>query len=367
VKNHNKKNIFNFKSICILGILILQLFAGANSNNITANATEINNSLDEIYISENNYSDTMKKIVEPYINGKLESGYINGDEGVKLYYEKYKVEDAKANIVISHGYTESLEKYHEIIYYFMKSGYNVFGIEHRGHGRSGTLGIADKTQINVKDFNQYVTDLKTFMDEVVMPNNENKKVFLYAHSMGGAIGTKFLEDYPNYFDSAVLNAPMLEVNTGNIPEFLAEIIVEFEVSIGNGGEYVIGKKPYTPEYNINEIGTSSLNRYEYIHDIVTNNEEFQRGGASYNWTNEAFKTTKEIVEEKNASKVGIPVLLFQAGQDTYVKPDGQNKFAKYAKNCEIERIENSRHEIYLEKDGIQKPYLEEVLDFYSKQ
>ena len=366
VKVNRKDNKKNFNIVLILFILFFQLFFGIGFSKVTTNAAEIENTLDEIYISENNYTEDMKKIVEPYINSRLESGYIDGDEGVKLYYEKYKVDDSKGSIVLCHGYSENLERYHELIYYFMKNGYSVFGIEHRGHGRSGTLGIADKTQINVGSFNQYITDFKGFMDEVVMPNNEGKKVFLFAHSMGGAIGTKFLEEYPDYFNGAVLNAPMLEVHTGNIPKFLADIIVSFQVGIGNGGKYVLGKGPYTPEYNPEKIGTSSVNRYEYSHNIINNNEELQRGGASYNWTYEAFEATKEIIKKENAEKVETPLLLFQAGKDTYVKPEGQNKFAESAKNCEIVKIEDSRHEIYLEKDEIQKPYLKQVLDFYGK-
>ena len=334
-------------------------------NNKISNASEIEDALNEIYIYEDNYNENMKNIAEPYINSRLKSGYLNGDEGVKLYYEKYKAPDAKGNIVISHGYCENLERYHEMIYYFMKSGYNVFGVEHRGHGRSDTLGIADKTQVNLKDFNQYVSDLKIFMDKIVMSNNENKKVLLFAHSMGGAIGAKFLEDYQDYFDGAILNAPMLEVDTGNIPAFLANIIVRFQVLIGNGGKYVLGQGPYLPEYNIDKIGTSSIIRYKYSDDIIANNEEFHRGGASYNWTLESLKITKEIVKEINASKVKIPVLLFQAEKDFYVKPGGHNKFSKSAKNCEIKKIHNSRHEIFLEKDEVQKPYLKQVLDFYN--
>jgi len=352
--------------ICTILIVTLQLFVVVGYPKTISNASEIENELDEMYIYEDNYDENMKNIAEPYMNSRLQCGYLDGDEGAKLYYEKYKVEDAKGNIVISHGYCENLERYHEMIYYFMKNGYNVFGVEHRGHGRSGTLGIADKTQINLKAFNQYVSDFKIFMDEVVMRSNEDKKVLLFAHSMGGAIGAKFLEDYPDYFDGAILNAPMLEVHTGNIPIFLANIIVRFQVLIGNGGKYVLGKEPYTPEYNIDEIGTSSIIRYKYSDDIIANNEEFHRGGGSYNWTLEALKITKEIVKENNASKVKIPVLLFQAEQDFYVKPGGQNKFAENAKKCEIRKIENSRHEIFLERDEIQKPYLKQALDFYNK-
>ncbi|OOM71855.1 lysophospholipase L2 [Clostridium puniceum] len=129
---------------------------------------------------------------------------------------------------------------------------------------------------------------------------------------------------------------------------------------------MLGKGPYTSEYKAEKIGTSSIKRYEYSHDITINNEELQRGGASYNWTNEAVKVTKEITKKENVAKVEISVLLFQAGNDTYVKPSGQNKFAEGAKDCKIIKIDNSRHEIYLEIDEIQKPYLKQVLDFYSK-
>lgn len=363
MKYRNTK--IDLKILCAFTLLIAQLFFNLNFFNATVQASEITNQIDQIYISEGDYSDKMNDIVEPYLLNKVQSGYLTGDKDVKLYYEKYKVENPKGNIVLSHGYTESLVKYHELIFYFMKNGYNVFGIEHRGHGRSGSLGIADKTQVHVDDFNQYVVDFKTFMDEIVMPSNDNKKVLLYAHSMGGAIGAKFLEDYPDYFNGAILNAPMLQVNTGNIPEFLAKIIVEIQVAIGNGGKYVLGKEPYNPKYDLNTINTTSFNRFKYCYDIVDNDEELQRGGASYNWTNEAFKATAEIIKEKNASKVEIPVLLFQAGQDFMVKPEGQNLFAKGAKNCKIVRIENSRHQIFAEKDEILKPYLEDVLNFYD--
>lgn len=309
----------------------------------------------------------MKNIVEPYLESNLKYGYVEGTKGVKLYYEQYKAQNAKANIVISHGYTENLERYNEIIYYFLKNGYNVFGIEHRGHGRSGNLGIADKSQIDVEDFNNYILDFKKFMDKIVMKNNDDKNMFLFAHSMGGAICSKFLEDYPGYFHSAVLSSPMLEVHTGNIPRVLAMIVVKSAVIFGKCGEYVLGKSPYTEEYDLNEIGTTSLNRYMYAERIVAANEEFQKGGASYNWTNEAFKVTKEIIKEENASKVEVPVLLFQAEDDTYVKPGGQNKFAKGVKNCEVKLIKKARHELYRETNKIQKPYLEEILDFYNKE
>lgn len=335
------------------------------SNEYENNNGEVSN-LETFYISEEMYTENMNNIVLPYTESRMKNGYINGIDNVKLYYESYNADNAKGSIVISHGYTENLEKYKEMIYYFLKSGYNVFGIEHRGHGRSGSLGIADNSQIYVNSFNDYIEDFKSFLDEIVVPNSNGQDLMLFAHSMGGAIGSRFLEVYPQYFSKAILNAPMMKVHTGNIPDFIAKAIVNTAVTFGQGGKYVIGKEPFTPCYSFDSTGTSSENRWTYVNDIVNSDEELQRGGASYKWTQESFKVTKEITKKENASKVEIPVLLFQAGDDAYVKPEGQNKFVEYAKNCNLVRIENAKHEIYFERDEIQKPYLEQVLNFYNQ-
>lgn len=338
-----------------------------NFNISISESQDINlNNLDNFYISEESYSESMESIVLPYIESRKRSGYIDGIDDVRLYYEVYNADNAKASIVISHGYTENLAKYRELIYYFLNSGYNVFGIEHRGHGKSGSLGVADKSQIYVNSFNDYIEDFKNFLDEIVVPNSNGQDLMLFAHSMGGAIGSRFLEVYPQYFSKAVLNAPMMEIHTGNIPDFIAKVIVNTAVAFGQDGKYVIGKEPFTPCYSFDSTATSSENRWTYVNDIINSDEELQRGGASYKWTQESFKVTKEITEKENASKVDIPVLLFQAGDDAYVKPGGQNKFAEYAPNCNLVRIENAKHEIYFERDEIQKPYIEQVLNFYNE-
>lgn len=361
-----RKNSIRYKAILMIFIIMEQLIINTSYLKVSSNEYKSSNILDDIYISEDNYyEEKMNSIVEPYIDSFLEYGYIHGEEDVNIYYEKYSKENSNANIVISHGFCESLDKYHEIIYYFLKNDYNVFGIEHRGHGRSGTLGIKDKTQVNVKKFNQYVYDFKNFMDEIVIPNSQGKYIFLYSHSMGGGICVKFIEDYDNYFDAAVLSAPMLGIYTAKVPNFIVRFFVNILVILGRGGNYVDGIHGYAPEYDLDKWATSSVNRYKYYDNIVSNMEEFQKGGPSYNWVCESINATKEIVKKKNVSKVTIPILLCQAGKDTYVSVDSENKFAKNTLNCKLKKYKESRHELYREKDYIQKYYLEDVLNFYK--
>lgn len=328
---------------------------------------ESESTLGNLYIHEEGYEDNMDNVVTPYLENIVRKGYIKGEEDLDIYYEKYIVPSSKGSIVISHGYTEYSGRYSELIYYFVQKGYSVFILDHRGHGYSGSLGTEDNTQINVENYDYYISDFKSFLDEIVIPSKgENEKLFLFAHSMGGCIGTLFLEEYPEYFDAAILNAPMLQIDTGNYPSFVAKIIAEAMNFIGLGDNYVFGHGKYEDEDNIEESGTSSQPRYEYNNNTIINKNKYaQRGGASFHWLEEGFEATKKAISEENASKVEIPVLLFQAEDDTYVEPDGQNEFQENAKNCDLEIIKGAKHSIFSENDDILVDYLNEVFSFYE--
>ena len=99
-------------------------------------------------IQENEYSDTMKNEVEPYLKVHCQDGYIPGAEDIyhekngiigKIHVKRYLADDPKGVVVISHGFTEGAPKYEEMIYYFLQAGYHVYMPEHMGHGQSYRL------------------------------------------------------------------------------------------------------------------------------------------------------------------------------------------------------------------------------------
>lgn len=317
-----------------------------------------------IFISQKNYKEKMQNVVEPYLKQKLKCGYITGKNNVKLYYEKFIAENSKANIVICHGFAEFTEKYYELIYYFIKERYSVFIIEHRGHGRSQRLGI-DNSQINVEMFDYYVQDFKQFIDEVVIPNSNDKELLLFAHSMGGAIATVFLEKYTNYFVAAVLSSPMHGISTGNTPEILAKIVSMTMKLWGKEAKYLPGQVPYNKKKFFPSKSTSCKERYEYLFEKIKNNKEYHNGGSSALWYLESLKATKVLTKKKNASKIKIPILLFQAELDNHVIPKAQDKFAAYAGNCKLIYLKGSMHGTYFEKDEILFSVFEKALSFYE--
>ena len=97
---------------------------------------------------EANYQRTMKRDVEPYLRSYEKDGYIESYDSTAIYYRTYRIPQAKAAIVISHGFCEFAEKYKEVIYYFLKNGYSVYVPEHRGHGYSDRI-VVDGEKVHI--------------------------------------------------------------------------------------------------------------------------------------------------------------------------------------------------------------------------
>ncbi|WP_195262567.1 MULTISPECIES: alpha/beta hydrolase [unclassified Clostridium] len=290
-----------------------------------------------------------------------QSGYFTGENNVKIYYEKYKPKKEIGKIVIAHGFTECIEKYREIIYYFIREGYSVYIMEHRGHGRSGKLGVKDKTQVNVENFNYYIEDFKKFLDNIVIKNN--KRLYLFSHSMGGAIGAMFIEKYPEYFCKAILSCPMFQIAIGKVPCCLARAIAKISICLGKGDEFIFGNMPYESTYDFILASTSNESRYRVYYKEIVCNEKIQRGGGSFRWLYESLKAIKYIFKKKHIERIKIPVLIFQAGNDTLVGERGERRFSEKCDKCELVRFENAKHELYLENDDVLVPYLEKIFNF----
>ena len=78
------------------------------------------------WIREDGYEKVMKTEVEPYVSQRKECGFDARVKGQPIYYEHFRLDHPKGVIVISHGFTESIQKFTESIYYMMQAGYEVW-------------------------------------------------------------------------------------------------------------------------------------------------------------------------------------------------------------------------------------------------
>lgn len=315
--------------------------------------------------SEEEYAEQMQKTVEPMLAKIRQSGKIPV-KGGELYYELYPKEGADT-VVISHGFSESAEKFAEFIYYLYQAGYQTAIWEHRGHGRSLREG-KDANTIHVEDFQDYVEDMHLLMEERFKAFAGDGKLYLFAHSMGGCIGTLYLETYPGDFKKAVLNAPMLAIEMGSCPLFAAQAVCQVERLMGRNKERLFTHGEFDPQEPFAVSCTDSEARHFYYLEKRRANPAFQTSSASYSWAANAIKAGKRAVKKENASRIQIPVLLIQAGKDNQVKPKAQQKFAAaISQNCRLVPFPEAKHECYRSSASLLEKYMDILLDFYEAE
>ena len=314
---------------------------------------------DETFLEE------METKVVPFLKENVQEGTCTGWDGTQLHYYYANRENAKGSMVLSHGFCEFFGKYHELCYYFYEQGYSFYFLEHRGHGYSGRK-LDEWDKVYVEDYSDYVKDLKCFLDQVVLPvmaekGESAKNLFLYAHSMGGAIGALFLEEYPHYFAGAVLSSPLMELNLGKYPKLVVQLLLLRAKLLHLETEYVPGQKGFDGVRMFAGSCAMSKPRYEYTFRMRENDFHNQTYGGCYSWTGASIRATRRL--QKNAAKVTVPVLLFQAGRDTMVKKHGQDIFCQRAKHVQCVYLEESKHEIFNGTAEIREAYYEKLFAF----
>lgn len=236
-----------------------------------------------------------------------------------------------AFIIIVPGRSESYLKYQELMYDFDTLGYDSIIIDHRGQGLSQRL-VDNKYQGYVDNFDDYASDLNQLLvDELPkqFPAHQEAPMML-AHSMGGAIALRYLQLHQHNITSAVLASPMISIDSGGIPDWLARSIIK----TGTVLNHWFSKAPwYFMGQNDNNESSFQENplmhsqaRFQRLVELYDSNQKIQLGGVTFHWLNEAIKANNAIFSDLN--KLELPILLFQAGDEKIVDNAAQDAFCQ---------------------------------------
>ncbi|XP_038891440.1 caffeoylshikimate esterase-like [Benincasa hispida] len=142
-------------------------------------------------------------------NVRYEEEVIVNAHGLKLFTCNWipKNEESKALIFICHGYAmECSITMNSTARRLAKEGYGVYGIDYEGHGKSGGL------QGYVSSFDNVVEDCSSFFTSISeKKENREKKRYLMGESMGGAVALLIHRKQPDFWDGAILVAPMCKI------------------------------------------------------------------------------------------------------------------------------------------------------------
>ncbi len=313
------------------------------------------------WIAQADYEQRMRAEAEPYLAERRETGFAERVKGEPIYFEHYRADAPKGVIVISHGFTESIEKFTESIYYMLQAGYEVWGLDHRGHGRSFRRN-AEPLVVHADRFRDYAEDLKHLTEQYVKPAAAGLPLYLFCHSMGGCVGAWTVEENPGLFEKLVLSSPMLGLSFGKIPLGAVYLIMSVQ-GLKTKGQGPTSPVKAFPEERFEDSAATAECRFRYYYEKKRANPALQTCAASTNWVREAIKACSFVRSPRQTAKIRIPVLLLQAGHDSFVKNPSQDLFAARVNGCELLRFEDARHEIFMSTDETLFPYWEKIFAF----
>jgi alpha-beta hydrolase superfamily lysophospholipase len=113
--------------------------------------------------------------------------------------------EVRGVVVIMHGLKDYSARYQGFASRLAAGGYAVYAFDLRGHGRSAGPRVAPEHWLD------YVDDLEQVLTSVEK-QQPGKPVFLFGHSMGGAIAALAAEDHRPQLAGLILSGPALAID-----------------------------------------------------------------------------------------------------------------------------------------------------------
>ncbi|MBR6439931.1 MAG: alpha/beta hydrolase [Aeriscardovia sp.] len=277
---------------------------------------------------------------------------------------KVSLQPPLGTVVVSIGFTQSEIRFAELAFYFLEYGLSVLILEHRGHGKS-SREIKDPEIVKVSHWRDYERDFAAVMEDAGRKSLLTRPLFLYAHSMGGAIGAGAEEAFPLLFERAVLSSPMM-LPKMKLPAFVMEAAAEAMCLIGKGDSKIPESTGFVPPSQAEPLSYRARDEWYFSKRLPC--PLLHLSDACCRWSLEALRMDRAIARERSVQKILTPTLIFQAGKDALVDPAAQERFARRARRegvpIWLRRIPGARHEIFCLPPKELGRYLAEVIGFY---
>ena len=206
--------------------------------------------LQEILLPDVGFAEAMERQVLPYLQKRCEIKEIICPDGARLHAQFYRRKDARGVVCISHGFTEYVDKYSEVIYMFLRAGYSVAICDHRGHGHS-TRALENLSKVHIDSYDTYVEDYHCFVEEV-------KKYF-------GDGGRPLVPDQIGSKDGG---RPLVPDQIGSKDGGRTPVPDQIDSAAGNSSEYLSGRFKSGQEFIGQNAGQRTVPRsYLYGHSM----------------------------------------------------------------------------------------------------
>lgn len=252
------------------------------------------------------------------------------DFGRGLSGYAWRTLNARANLLLTHGFAEYAERYvkhyHGLVPKLNALGFDVYGWDMRGHGRStGARGVAD--------MNGAVADHRAARRALA-----GKPLFLLGHSLGGLVTAASVAEDAGGVTGVVLSAPALLITAPAHLRAIAGLVAVFSPSAR-----------LVPPLDVDGLSRIPEEVETYRNDpMVSDTRVPAKTGAT------AIDVAERAWSRYPAWRT--PVLVLHGEKDTATNVEGSKRFAEMipAPDKQLVLYPEGRHELLndLERDAV---------------
>ena len=258
---------------------------------------------------------------------KHREGTFTGLRKLDLYYQCWLPDgEPRAVLLVVPGLAEHSGRYTNLVDYFVSRCYALYGLDHRGHGRSEGL------RCYVERFSDFVDDLKTFFD-LVRAEHEGVSVFLVGHSMGGTIAAAYAIQHQEGPAGLILSGATCKVGSSITPgQILAARVLS----------------AVAPKVGVSAIDASAVSQDPAVVDAYVNDPLVYRGKVRARLGAEFLRTLQALPELM--PQISLPILIMHGKADRLSDPEGSRMlYERVASRDKTLRLyEGFYHEIFNE-------------------
>jgi len=277
-------------------------------------------------------------------------GAVTTRDGVSLRFARFAPPPGrKGTVVVLQGRAEYIEKYFETVRDLRARGFAVATFDWRGQGLS-KRALADPMKGHVRNFSEYVTDLETVMEQVVLPDCP-PPIYALAHSMGSAVALKACHDGSRWFDRVVLSSPMIALAAGRMGRAAGPLARAMRY-IGRGSGYIPtrhGASVGADDF-VGNVLTSDPVRYARNMAVLEEAPALGIGAPTIAWADAAMRLMKQFTAPGFAGTLRQPILMVAAGRDEVVSTPAIETFGMNLLAGSHLILAGARHEILQEQD-----------------
>ena len=292
------------------------------------------------------------------------------EDGIKirLCILRARTKKTLGTIFFLNGHREFIEKYSESFYDFSLRGFNVITLDWRGWGLSDRPFPKKPKIQHVEHASEYQHDLDTVL-QIAKKESLTHPWHMLAHSMGSLIGLRKFSKTPDTFDNYVFLAPLWG-NMRFIPQTIQTFLIRCnpalkslgltKITAGNSKNY----KPYALKVSFAENTlTSDYKQFTRLKSILQENPELHSGMPTLGYL---IAILEEIKNLQNLVLPEKPVTVFIAEKEQITDNEAVKKFILKNSFIKLVEIENSKHELLIEKKNVRKRIINEIEYTFSK-